>query len=248
MPPIDADVTGRELDDDVREELGGLASASAGTVARHLVMAVRHIDDDPERAYLHAQEARRMGGRIAVVREAAGQAAYAAGHYAEALSELRAARRINGSVTYLPIMADCERGRGRPDKALELAQSDEVQQLDTAGRTEMLIVAAGAHRDLGDLDAALRTLQVQGLNSRRRTGWVARLRYAYADLLLEAGREAEAVEWFTRSADADTEGVTDADDRLAELAGMTVVVDEDSPLESDLEPLNVDDADEDNAQ
>ncbi len=119
-------------------KLGSLASSSAGTIARHLVMAVRHIDDDPELAHLHAQEARRMGGRIAVVREAAGQAAYAAGHYAEALTELRAARRINGAVTFLPMMADCERGRGRPDKALELAQSAEVQQLDTAGKTEML--------------------------------------------------------------------------------------------------------------
>ncbi len=78
---------------------------------------------------------------------------------------------------------------------------------------------------------------MQGLNSRRRTGWVARLRYAYADVLLEMGRKADAVEWFTRAADADTEGVTDADDRLAELAGLTFIVDEGGPEEADLEPL-----------
>ena len=233
VPAIPEEVTGRELDADIRQELSTLGSGVAGTVARHLVMAGRLLDTDPELAHRHAQEARRMAGRVAVVREAAGQTAYTTGRYAEALSEFRAARRINGSIAFLPVMADCERGLGHPQRALELATSPEVAQLDSAGKAEMLLVAAGAHKDVGDLDAALRSLQVRALTSTRQVTWVARLRYAYADLLLDVGRKEEAVEWFARAAEADLDGETDADERLAELAGVTVVTAEDNEPDSD---------------
>ena len=72
------------------------------------------IDDDPETAYQHSLAARTRAPRLAVVREATGEAAYAAGHYAEALAELRAAKRMNGATAYLPIMADCHRALGNP--------------------------------------------------------------------------------------------------------------------------------------
>jgi hypothetical protein len=62
--------------------------------------------------------------------------------------------------------------------------------------------------------------------------WTARLRFAYADALLEVGREDEAHLWFERAVEADPEGETDAADRLAELDGLVF---EDA----------VDDADED---
>ena len=57
-----------------------------------------------------------------MVREATGETAYAAGHYAEALAELRAAKRMNGTTDYLPVMADCERALGRPERALDARQ------------------------------------------------------------------------------------------------------------------------------
>ena len=44
------------------------------------------------------------------------------GRYAEALRELRTVRRLSGSSEHLPIMADCERGLGRPERALALAR------------------------------------------------------------------------------------------------------------------------------
>jgi hypothetical protein len=50
--------------------------------------------------------------------------------------------------------------------------------------------------------------------------WTARLRYAYADALLAAGRESEAREWFAKAVEADRDGSTDASDRLAELDGV----------------------------
>lgn len=216
-PPTDPDVTGRELDDGIRSELSTLSGGAAGAVARHLVMAKRLIDDEPGRAYEHAMAARRRAARVGVVREAAGVAAYAAGRYADALAELRAARRITGSPEYLPMMADSERGLGRPRRALDLAADPAVAALDIAGRVEMLIVAAGARRDLGQLEAAAVSLQVPELRSRSQQPWVARLRYAYADALHALGRTEEARRWFVKAAEAGGEEETDALDRVDEI-------------------------------
>src|SRR5262245_17552716 len=219
-PPIDEDVTGNELDAQVRRELDSLTKGHAEFVARHLVMAARAFDEDPELAYQHAAAARRRAGRVGLAREAMALAAYRTGRYAEALTEFRALRRITGSVDHWPTMADCERGLGRPRKALEMAGSSEVRKLDADGRIEMRIVAAGARRDLGQLDAALLTLRVPEL-SRGSGQAAARLRYAYADTLLAAGREDEALEWFHRAAAADADGATDAIERITDLEGVT---------------------------
>lgn len=212
---VDDDITGDELDPDVAAELGSLSKGAARAVAKHLVMAGRLLDDDPDLAYRHTMEARRRAARIGVVREAAGVAAYMAERYAEALAELRAARRITGSAEYLPMMADCERGLGRPRRALDLASDPASTGLPLEGRIEMLIVAAGARRDLGDIDAAVVSLQVPELRSPAKAQWVARLRYAYADLLEAAGRREEARRWFVRALDADGADETDAAERVA---------------------------------
>jgi hypothetical protein len=120
-------------------------------------------------------------------------------------------------------MADCERGLGRPEKALDMAGAPEVHKLDKAGQVEMRLVAAGARRDLGQLDAAIVTLQSPELASNAVQPWTARLRYAYADALLAAGRQGEAREWFAKAVEADKDGSTDASDRLAELDGVEFV-------------------------
>jgi hypothetical protein len=115
------------------------------------------------------------------------------------------------------MMADCERAIGRPDRALALARDPAVEQLDEGGRVEMLIVASGARRDQGDLAAAIRTLDVPELRSRSRAPWAPRIRYAYADALLADGQTAHAREWFERAAGLDPDGLTDAEERVAEL-------------------------------
>ena len=216
-PPLDESITGRELDRSVAQHLRGLPEKLAARVARHLVAAGMLIEEDPKTAYQHTLAARARAARIAVVREACGEAAYAAGEYADALSELRAAKRMNGSQEYLPVMADCERALGRPDRALALARNPAVENLSPALKAEMTIVEAGARRDLGEFDAALRTLENAPLRSRSREDWVVRLRYAYADTLLAAGRRDDAVEWFHRTVGIDREEITDAADRVAEL-------------------------------
>jgi tetratricopeptide (TPR) repeat protein len=221
-PPVPEDVTPADLDRSVRSELRSLSKANADEVARHLVMIGRFLPDEPEQAYAHAMAAQRRAGRIAVVREIVGVAAYHAGRWAEALSELRAARRMSGSHHVLPLMADAERGLGRPERALDLAASPEASTWSSAEQVELAIVVSGARRDLGQTDAAVLTLQIPQLTTSPPQPYSARLWYAYADALLDAGRADEAVEWFARSAAADHEGTTDADERLAELQGLSI--------------------------
>ncbi|WP_431045117.1 hypothetical protein ACQUSR_26475 [Streptomyces sp. P1-3] len=216
-------MTGQEIDKDVRQELLSLPKTLAEDVARNLVMVAKLLDEDPEQAYGYSRVALRLASRVAAVREAAGFASYAVGKYSEALAEFRAARRMTGSVELWPVMADCERGMGRPERALAMAGEPEVQKLDRAGQVEMRLVAAGARRDMGQADAAVVTLQSSELASSSVQPWTARLRYAYADALLAVGREDEAREWFAKALEADQGGTTDASDRLAELDGVEFV-------------------------
>lgn len=184
-------------------------------VARRLVAA--GLEEDPATAYLHAQAARRLAARVGVVRETTGIAAYRAGRWAEALTELRAARRLTGRVSYLPLMADCERALGRLDQALELVTGPQARAADRAIAIELLIVESGIRRDQGLPDAAVAVLQVPELNEKYAGPGAARLFYAYADALLDAGREDEARDWFSRAAAADNDDQTDAAERFEQL-------------------------------
>ncbi|MEV7615702.1 tetratricopeptide repeat protein [Streptomyces sp. NPDC089799] len=207
----------------MRQELMSLPKGLAEEVSRNLVMVARLINEEPEQAYAYSRIALRLASRVAAVREAAGFAAYATQKYSEALAEFRAAKRMTGSVELWPVMADCERGLSRPERALAMAGEPEVQKLDKAGQVEMRLVAAGARRDMGQLDAAIVTLQSPELASSSVQPWSARLRYAYADALLAAGREDEARDWFAKAAEADKDGSTDAADRLAAMDGIEFV-------------------------
>ncbi|GAB3539655.1 hypothetical protein GCM10027403_28150 [Arthrobacter tecti] len=178
-----------------RAQIRNLEERSALWVGKHLVMAGRLIDDDPELAFQHALAASRRGGRLAVVREAVGLTAYAAGHYGEALREFRTYRRISGSNDHLPVMADCERGLGRPDRALDLARSEDATTLDAAGKVELAIVVSGARADLGQLEAAVAALEIPQLTKNRAFSYSPRLFRAYADALEAAGRNEDAASW-----------------------------------------------------
>jgi tetratricopeptide (TPR) repeat protein len=212
LPP---DVTAADLDAGARAQLRTLPSDLADAVARWLVAAGR--EEDPDRAYAYARQARELAARVGVVRETSGIAAYRVGRWAEALAELRTARRLTGDPSYLPLMADSERALGRPDRALALIEDPAVRDASRTTQIELRIVASGIRRDQGRPEAAVAVLQVPELTDGRWRPWSARLFYAYADALLEAGREEEAREWFGRSAAADTVGDTDAADRYEEL-------------------------------
>ena len=216
-PEIPEAITGKELDRSVLAQLKSLPEKLGQRVARHLAAADELLESDPKTAYQHTLAARARASRLAVVREAVGEAAYAAGEYAEALAELRAAKRMNGAHDYVAIMADCERALGRPDRALTLLKNAPREKFAPPLLAEVAIVEAGARRDRGELDAALRTLENAHLNSQSRAPWVARIRYTYADTLLAAERPQDALEWFHRAEAVDVEEITDAGARAQEI-------------------------------
>ena len=218
-PAVPADIDPKELDPSVRQELRSLAKDNADMVAKHLIMTAVLLDEEPQKALEHARAAKDRAGRVSVARETNGIAAYHAGEWKEAISELRAARRMSGGPGLLAVLADAERGLGRPEKALEVSREHDVEELDPESRVELAIVVAGAHHDLDDKDAALITLQdvlelpdVPEVNR-------LRLYYAYADALELVGRNEEAIEWFQKSAELDTEDLMDIEDRIAALNG-----------------------------
>ncbi|KUI20857.1 hypothetical protein AU193_06265 [Mycobacterium sp. GA-1285] len=208
----------RQLAPDVRGELTTLDRSTADFVARHLVAAGQLIDDDPQTALEHARAARNRAARIPAVREAVGIAAYHCGDWAQALAELRAARRMGSKSSLLALIADCERGVGRPERAIELARSPEASQLTGDDADELRIVVAGARSDLGQHEQALALLSTPQLDPSRKGHTAARLFYAYAETLLALGHNEDALQWFINAAAADLEGVTDAEERITELS------------------------------
>ncbi|WP_091783139.1 tetratricopeptide repeat protein [Pedococcus dokdonensis] len=230
-------MTGKELDRSVHQQLRTLSKENAEGVAQHLVMVAALLEvDDFEGAEAHAETAVRRAGRVPAAREALGLVAYRKGEWARALSEFRTARRLSGSSHLLALMVDCERGLGRPERALELATSPEARTLAVEDRVELAIVISGIRRDLGQLEASQQALEIAQLKGSARKPWTARLSYAYAEALLALGRTGDARDWFARAADADDELETDAAERLAELDGvvMTDLLDGEEEDEDDV--------------
>jgi hypothetical protein len=223
-PEIPEDVTANLLDKVARAELKTLSKDNADWVARHLVMTGRLIEEDPQLAHRHALAAGRRAGRIPVVRETVGITAYALGEFELALRELRTYRRISGRDDQLPLMVDCERGIGRPEKALELGRSVPRATLDIPVQVALAIAMSGARLDLGQPEAALTELQIPQLDPERAFAWSPALFDAYATVLEDLGRTEEAEQWWQRS-DRATLALERAD--LPEGEDVVEIIDED---------------------
>ncbi|GAA2588338.1 hypothetical protein [Microbacterium binotii] len=208
-PEVPEDITARDLHPSARNELKTLSKENAEEVARHLVMAGRLIDEDPQRAHEHALAASRRAGRIAVVRESVAITAYATGDYALALRELRTYRRISGNEDQIALMVDSERGVGRPDRAIEVGRAVDRNTLPVAVRVSLAIALSGARLDLGETERALAELDIPELDPDRAFEWSPALFAARAAVLEELGRDDEAAEW-TRRADIAAEALDEA--------------------------------------
>ena len=157
MAPLDFDE--KALPASVRAELRGVPADTAHIIEGHLVAAAELLDEDPAQANAHAQAARRRAPRLPVLREVAAEAAYQAGEYASALNDYRALRRMTGNDNFLPVMADCERALGRPQAALRLIREGQEADLTPAQQVELVLVQAGARRDLDQKAEAVRLLR-----------------------------------------------------------------------------------------
>lgn len=237
-PSVPEGVTGRQLDPALRDELRSLSKDTAERTAQHMVTAMALFDEEPDLAVRHAQFAARIGGRVGATREVYGVLAYQAGDYRTAIRELRTSMRITGRYDVLPLVADSERGLGRPERALDIAASEESERLGAEATLEMMIVVAGAYADTGDIETALASLDTAALRQKINGRWHVRLWVAYADLLERAGQGDQARKWLTLAADADTDRITDAAERLGRPAPPVEV----DPTWEDDEQISVVDA------
>jgi len=197
-PYIDADVTPEMLIKSAYNDLKTLDKENADVVARHLVMVARLLDEDPEKAHMHAISASRRGGRIALTRETLGITAYTIGDFALALRELKTYQRITGRDDQIALMVDAERGVERPDKALELGRSVDRTKLEDSVQVNLAIAMSGARLDLNQPELALAELEISQLRAEKAYEYHIPLYYAYAEVLSELGRTDEAATWERR--------------------------------------------------
>lgn len=237
-PELPEGVDAGLLDRSLRSELRTLSKENAEGVGGHLVMVGRALDaENFDLALEHAQTAARRAGRVAGVRETLGVVHYRRGEWTKALAEFRTARRLSGTDHLLPLIADTERGLGRPERALDLAASPEASRLARAEQIELAIVVAGARSDLGQHAAAVLHLRDIVSGGSGKEPWAARLRYAYAAALEADGQQELAQEWYHRAAEVDVAGETDAAELLGEDSGAWVVdLGDDDPVEEDTTP------------
>ena len=191
-PPLPADVTADQLEASARRELRALGRQNAERVARHLVMVQRLLDTDPEAAYEHARYAASHAGRVAVVREATAIAAYLSDHHADAIREIRAARRLSGIDLHHAIEADCERALGRYHQALKAAAAADPDQLDDVEEGEIAMVVSSIRHEMGQSDLGLIVIEdaIRLFRGDRKT--LQRMHAVRADRLEELGRGQEA--------------------------------------------------------
>lgn len=240
-PQIPSDVTDQDLYPAARNELKTLQPETQERVAKHLAMVLALIDEDPKLAHQHAISASRRAGRIPVAREFLAMTAYRIEDYALALRELRTYRRLSGKDSHIALMVECERGLGRPAKAIEVGLEVDPKTLRSEQRAYLAIAMSGARLDLGQTQQALFELEIDELNPKKAFSWSAELFGAYAAVLEELDRGAEAAKWRERAIRADAAlaehlGAQDELDVLEIVELKHAVPEEGDEQETDTEP------------
>ncbi len=171
---------------------------------------------DARGAASEAGAAKSLAPRSAAAREVLGLALYDQGRYREALSEMQAYRRMSGRADQNHIIADCERGVGRPERAVPLAEEALGARIPVEAKAEAVVVAGTALADMGRFDQALGLLRRVRTRDDVAQPEVLRVWYVIADTLARAGRRQEAVREFRKILRHDA-GAFDVAERLAQL-------------------------------
>lgn len=182
------------LSKESRERLRGLSKEHSENIGLHILAAYALQDEDPELALEHAKWAAKQASRIDFSRETLGFIAYRQGDYKLAAREFRTAMRMNGYTDYLPFIADCERGMGNLDKALEICMSDEAKSVSGEVKAEMFLVYAGVLADTNHADKAIELVHAMGRSNGLPGEYRMRAVQAEQYFLEEAGRSDEAIE------------------------------------------------------
>jgi tetratricopeptide (TPR) repeat protein len=211
--------TVRSLPRDVVNELNRVArSGKEQQAAARLERAVQLLErGDSRGAVSEAQKAKELAPRSTSVREVLGMALYQQGRWREALSELQTYRRISGRADQNHLIADAERGLGRPERAVPLAEEALAGRgVPIEAKGEAVIVAASALADMGRFDQALGLLRRVRTRDDVARPEVIRVWYVIADILEKAGRPKEAAEQFRKILRHDP-GAYDVAERIAQL-------------------------------
>lgn len=171
---------------------------------------------DLDEAIRLGEQSKHIALRSVPAREFLGLAYYQAGMWQEATRELAAFRRMSGSDEQNPVIADCYRALGKPDKAIELCDAMDPHRVEPAAYYEGTIVAAGALADTDRVEEAIARLRKLDLSPAEAEPHHIRAWYVLGDLLERQGRFTQAREWFEAADAADPEA-TDASDRAARL-------------------------------
>ncbi len=173
---------------------------------------------DSGAAVTEAEKAKRQAKRSSAVREVLGLAYYGQGRWQDAVTELKAYRRMSGRRDQNHLIADSLRGLGKPDEAVPLAEEAlRDPKVPSDAKAEAVIVAASALADRGRTAEALAFLRRARTEEDVSEPWTLRLWYARGDILEKAGRREEAATEFRKIVRHDA-GAFDAAERLAALS------------------------------
>ena len=215
QPPPSAALP-RSLQEEIRRTA---SSGKAKEAMSRLGRAIELLDrDDPKAAAAEAEKAKALAPRSGAVREVLGLALYGLGRYQDALTELKAYKRISGRPDQNHLIADSLRGLGRPREAVPLAEEAiRAKGVPNDAKAEAVIVAASALADQGRFAEALAFLGRARTRADVAQDHTLRLWYVKGDILERAGRRSEAAEEFRRIVRHDP-AAFDAVERLAELS------------------------------
>lgn len=181
--------------------------------------AIELLDrDDPKGAAAEAEKAKAFAPRSGAVREVLGLAYYGLGRWQDALTELKAYKRISGRPDQNHLIADSLRGLGRPAEAVPLAEEMlRVKSIPNEAKAEAVIVAASALADQGRFAEALAFLARAKTRDEVAEAYTLRLWYVKGDILERAGRREEAAQEFRRIMRHDASAY-DAAERLSAIS------------------------------
>lgn len=209
---------GARLPRDVLDDLRRTAKPTdQRTAISRLSRAIELVDrGDPSAAIVEAEKAKRLAPRAASVREVLGLAFYGAERWQEAVTELKAYRRLSGRQDQNHLIADALRGLGRPEEAVPLAEEELRSEVSNEAKAEAVVVAASALADQGRFPEALAFLDRARTRDDVAEGYTLRLWYVRADILERAGRPQDAAAQFRKILRHDSSAF-DVAERLAQL-------------------------------
>ncbi|MCA1839987.1 MAG: tetratricopeptide repeat protein [Actinomycetota bacterium] len=197
----------RELNDTARAG----AAQRVGDLINEALKA--YANGEYENAGTLAAQAKDEATRSPRIRELLGLSYYQTERWQDAARELLTYRRLTNRNDQNHVIADCYRALERPDRAIEICSEVVRQEVSEDVWAEVVIVAASAFADKGDLSRALSEMNKADLETNSVQAHNLRLWYVRADLLERAGKKAQAHELWERVY-ADDPRYFDVADRL----------------------------------